>query len=197
MADKQTIDFYDEQSDAYVELVETLPQDPTLESFIAALPAGSRVLDLGCGPGHCAARMRDQGLLVDAVDASAAMVQLANEKFALGARQATFSDAFEPGHYAAVWANFSLLHAPAEQLPAVLASLFSCLQDGGLLHISMKLGEGTARDKLGRFYAYYSEDELRSHLSSAGFEVVDVQSGELMGLAGNKEPWIALLGRKA
>ena len=56
----------------------------------------------------------------------------------------------------------------------------------------MKIGEGSYRDKFDRYYSYYSEDELRKILESAGFSVEHVELGEASGLAGNVEPWIAL-----
>ena len=61
----------------------------------------------------------------------------------------------------------------------------------------MKLGDGTARDKLGRFYAYYCEDELRDALAAAKLVVFETTTGEDPGLAGDIEPWIALACRHA
>lgn len=196
MADKQTIDFYNTEVDAYIDLIEKQPQDPTLPAFIRKVPAGGLVLDLGCGPGHCAAAMVEQGLRVDAIDASPAMVHLACDTFNLPARQALFTDLDEQQTYDAIWANFSLLHAGDGELPGILAALYTALKANGLFHISMKLGEGSARDKLGRYYCYYSQSRLTEMLTAAGFSIEDTQSGELSGLAGELEPWIAFLARK-
>ena len=196
MTDKQTIDFYNSQVEAYIDLIEKQPQDPTLPAFIEKVAPGGLVLDLGCGPGHCAAAMCEQNLRVDAVDASAEMVQLANETFNLAARQAVFNDIDASEIYDAVWANFSLLHATTDDLPKVIAALHRALKPHGVFHIAMKQGEGSARDKLGRYYSYYSQAELNEMLTEAGFVVEDIQTGELTGLAGDLEPWIALLVRK-
>ncbi len=196
MMDKQTIDFYDSQVKAYIDLIEQQPQDPTLPDFIGRVPVGGLVLDLGCGPGHCAAVMRENGLQVDPVDASVEMVNLAIDTFGLPARQAVFSDIDAQETYDAVWANFSLLHAQASELPGIIAVLHKALKPAGIFHISMKLGQGSARDKLGRYYSYYSQPELKQLLTTAGFAVEDTQTGELSGLAGDLEPWIALLAKK-
>lgn len=53
-------------------------------SLLAMLPevAGKRVLDLGCGPGVYAQHLLEQGAEVTAVDASEAMVEIVQEKFA-------------------------------------------------------------------------------------------------------------------
>src|SRR5437660_1167164 len=47
---------------------------------------GMRVLDLGCGTGADAAHYAERGVAVDAVDASAAMVERANARVGLTAR---------------------------------------------------------------------------------------------------------------
>jgi hypothetical protein len=58
----------------------------------------------------------------------------------------------------------------------------------------MKLGEGSKRDKYGRYYAYYSQAELELYLNEAGFDFVHAELGEALGMAGDMEPWIALTG---
>ena len=196
MADKQTVDFYNAEANAYVDLVQQQPQDPALPAFLKALSKSDHVLDLGCGPGHSAATMREHGLIVDAVDASAEMIRLANENFNLDARQAQFTDLNAQEIYDGVWANFSLLHAAVEELPLILRAIARALKPGGFFHIAMKTGEGTARDRLGRFYAYYSSAELEEMVGRLGFERVNRLTGELSGLAGDVEPWVSLLFRK-
>ena len=46
----------------------------------AAAPAGGHVLDVGCGPGHLAARLADRGLDVAAIDLDPAMVERARRR---------------------------------------------------------------------------------------------------------------------
>lgn len=90
MIDQKTIAAYDERVDAYADITRREKPDPALLTFIARLPAGGYVLDLGCGPANASVVMRDSGLRVDPVDASAEMVRLANATHDIGARQADF-----------------------------------------------------------------------------------------------------------
>ncbi|NNK78052.1 MAG: class I SAM-dependent methyltransferase, partial [Litoreibacter sp.] len=152
----------------------------------------AHVLDLGCGPGNSAAMIRAAGHTVDAVDASSEMVRLANEKYAINARRALFDEIDGTDLYDAIWANFSLLHAPKAAFPVHLAALKTALKPGGLFHIGMKLGAGEDRDRIGRFYAYYGEEELADILCQAGFRDLQVDTGEAKGLAGSMDPFIII-----
>jgi len=194
MTDQKTIDVYNGQVDTYLKMVGVLEVDPILLRFIDRLRVNDCVLDLGCGPALASAVMRDNGLRVDPVDAAEGMVQLANDKFNIGARQAQFNDINAIGIYHGVWANFSLLHAQTKDFSAVLLALHRALKPEGLLHLGMKLGEGSKRDKYGRYYAYYSQAELELYLNEAGFDLVHAELGEALGMAGDMEPWIALTG---
>lgn len=196
MIDDETIAAYNNQVEAYADLVGETPPDPLLAVFAAQVKPGGHILDLGCGPGKEAAELHDRGFSVDAVDASPEMVRLANQAHNIGARQASFDDMDKTAAYDGIWANFSLLHAPAEDFPRHLAALHRALKPGGCFHIAMKLGTGAARDKLGRHYSYYSQSELSGLLIQAGFVVDDTSTGEILGLAGDVEPWIALRARK-
>ena len=164
-----------------------------LRDFIAALPPGAAVLDLGCGPGEASAHMRAAGLRPDPVDASPGMVALANRTHDIGAREARFDQIDDRAAYDAVWANFSLLHAPRDEMPGHLARLHRALRPSGLLHLGLKLGTGARRDALGRFYTYYSEAELRGLLSAAGFKVTKTAHHRDRGLAGTLEDGILIL----
>lgn len=196
MTDLKTISVYDSQIDSYVDLINKQPIDAILLSFIKRLETNSYVLDLGCGPAISSATMRDHGLRVDPTDASEEMVKLANSNFDIGARQALFKDINVENIYDGVWANFSLLHASANDFPTILKSLHRALKQRGVFHIGMKIGQGSKRDKLDRYYSYYSEEELRHHLNNAGFIVDSVEFGEALGLAGDLEPWIAVTSLK-
>ena len=64
-----------------------------------------------------------------------------------------------------------------------------------VLYLAEK-GEGEKRDRLGKFYAYYQEDELESLLLQAGFTPEHSRRGALRGMAGNIEDWFGVLSWK-
>lgn len=192
MTDRETIEAYNVRVDAYADLTRRQSPDPALVGFIARIRPNGHVLDLGCGPASASAIMRSHGLRVDPVDASIEMVRLANANHGIGARQADFNDIDMLDTYDGVWANFSLLHAPVKDFQRHLLALHRALRRDGILHIGMKLGEGSMRDKLGRYYAYYSKLELSGHLTEAGFTIDETSTGEERGLAGDVEPWITI-----
>jgi len=193
--DPGTIAAYDAHAAAYASRFGAAGPDDPLRRFIAGLPAGAQVLDLGCGPGHASAFLRAAGMRPDPVDASAAMVALANQRHGIGARLGTFDDIDAVAAYDGVWANFSLLHAGRADLPRHLAALYRALMPGGLLHIGMKTGAGEARDRFGRFYSFFSRDELAGLLADAGFTVIAEAAGAERGLAGTLDPFVILRAR--
>lgn len=191
--DDETLAVYNAQAQKYAQMVEAEPT-PGLSEFIAALQPGARVLDLGCGPGQCAADMAARGLTVEGTDASPEMVALTLAR-GIPARVAQFSDLTDTAVYHGIWANFSLLHLSKSDLPRTLSRIHTALIPGGLFHIGTKLGMGEHRDGLGRFYAYYTEDELLQHLTSAGFTAERTTHGEGKGLSGQIDPWIVVHAR--
>lgn len=182
--DRQTLDAYDANVADYEACVGDVP-DPTLEDFLDNLPDKAYVLDFGCGPGLAAARMLARGMSVDAIDASTQMVAAAQAR-GVPARQARFEDPLPMSSYDGVWANFSLLHAPREAFPTHLAAIHAALKPRGRLHLGMKTGQGEGRDRLGRYYVYYTTLELTNALETAGFHVTAVQEGRSRGLAGEE-----------
>ncbi|MEM7732965.1 MAG: methyltransferase domain-containing protein [Pseudomonadota bacterium] len=191
-ADAETLRVYDAKAEDYAKLVSTSP-DTQLRQFMAALPPGGDVLDLGCGPGNSAAMMAQTGFSVEAADASQEMVALAGRQDGVTARLASFDDVSGEDIYDGIWANFSLLHADRADMPRHLAALRLALRAEGVFHIGMKTGSGAERDGLGRYYAYYTTDELIGLLGAAGFEPLKTHTGVEKGLAGTMDPWITLL----
>jgi len=190
--DQRTLDVYDAQAADYADVACAPESDAQLTAFIAALAPAARVLDLGCGPGHAAAFLRDLGFDVTATDASAEMVWIGRKRFGLDIRVATFSDLSETAVYDGILASFSLLHAPKAEMPTHLAGVHRALKPGGIFSISVKTGEGEHRDTIGRFYAYYSDAEITGLLEHAGFSVSARITGATEGLDGKLWPWIAL-----
>jgi SAM-dependent methyltransferase len=191
-ADPRTIAVYDERAADYADRFREDRPGPHLTAFMAALPPGARVLDLGCGPGTASAFLRAAGFAPDPVDASPAMVAAANARHGVGARLATFDDIDAVGVYDGVWANFSLLHAARADLPRHLIGLHCAVRPQGILHIGMKTGTGQGRDRLGRLYTYVTVPELTGLLTAAGFHVTATIEGREVGLAGTDDPFVMM-----
>lgn len=196
MVDRETIDVYDTRAAEYANLLQHQAPDAQLVAFMDLLPEGGAVLDLGCGPATASAHMRAAGFSPDPVDASAAMVILANETFNIGARVMRFDQIDATAAYDGVWANFSLLHAPRSDLPAHFRALANALRPSGVISVGMKTGTGEKRDALGRKYTYVTADELQSQLTNAGFDVIGVDTGKSRGLDGVIAPWVVVRARK-
>lgn len=195
-ADKETLAVYDAQAGDYARLVETNTQHHSLREFIAMMPDGGAVLDVGCGPGAASGAMAAEGLRVEAFDASAEMVALAAAHEGVTARQGVFEDVDAVDTYDGVWVNFSLLHAPRADMAGHLKRFARALKANGVLHLGLKEGTGAARDSLGRFYTYYKEDELRGLVEAAGLTVMTVSRGSGKGLDGAVSPWIILRAKR-
>ncbi len=132
MSDPETLGVYAAHADRYAEFSgDALLRDPLLADFIARLPKGAQVLDLGCGPGTAAAVMAAAGLDVHATDAVPEMVALAARHPGVRAQLMTFEQITGTALYDGIWANFSLLHAAREDLPRVLDALHARLARKG------------------------------------------------------------------
>lgn len=193
-ADDETIRLYDRKAEDYARLTDDgMRSDPRLMAFIAAMPDGGRVLDLGSGPGTAAALMAEAGLGVTALDASAKMVALAARHANVTARQGSFDDLSGDALYDGIWASFSLLHAPRSALPRHVSAIRRALKPGGVFVIAVKTGTGAARDRLGRLYTYYEEDELTALLTRHGFAPGEITRGRDAGLSGEEAPWFSVM----
>lgn len=190
MVDRRTADFYDAHARDYGAAFGQTPS-PTLQRFIADLPKGARVLDLGCGPGHAARHMAAAGLRPDPVDASPAMVALAREA-GLEARVMLFAQLDAVAAYDGIWANFSLTHAPRADLPAHLAAMATALRPGGQVHIAMKTGAGPYRDRLGRLYHLIGADALAALVAGAGLRETRRREGVDTGFDGAQTGFVVM-----
>ncbi|MFC1402740.1 MULTISPECIES: class I SAM-dependent methyltransferase [Streptacidiphilus] len=140
-----TRDAYDAVARRYAQLfTDTLHDRPLERALLAAFAESVRasgdgeVADLGCGPGHVTAHLRRLGLRAFGVDASPAMIGLAQEanpelRFEVGSMAALD---IADGALGGVISRFSIIHTPPQDLPAVVAELARVLAVGGHLLIS-------------------------------------------------------------
>lgn len=167
-----------------------------LEAFLDRLPHGSAVLELGCGGGRDAARMRERGFIVDPTDGTPALVKRANEAFSLGARVMAFHELEAQAAYEGVWAHASLLHCPRAVLPDVLARIHRALRAGGWFFSRYKLGDAEGRDLLGRLHNFPSPEWLLAAYAEAGFVIESQEIYPGKGSDGTMRDWTDLIVSK-
>ncbi|MGI5379681.1 class I SAM-dependent DNA methyltransferase [Streptomyces sp. CA-251387] len=162
-------------------------QVASAEWLIRSLPAGARVLDLGCGTGiPTALQLAEAGLRVVGVDLSDGMVALARKNVPAGEfHRADIAD-LRPGgrrdlgRFDAVAAFFSLLMLPRAEIPLALRTVHHLLAPGGLFALAMV--EADVDDFSIPFIGNtirvsgYLRDELREVVEAAGFEIVEESS---------------------
>jgi ubiquinone/menaquinone biosynthesis C-methylase UbiE len=162
--------------------------------FAARLAAGARVLDVGCGPAHDTAGLRELGLRASGFDRSRGMLAQARGDLPLllgDMRCLPVRDGALDG----LWVCASFLHIPRRDASPVLKELRRVLRPGGVLFISVKRGHGQRWVSYGaggqRFFVFYQEDELDTLLAAAGFAVCEgwLDADKL----GRPEPWIVRL----
>ena len=197
IVDPKTIEIYAQEAAKYATRDRKELADGFLDPFSGMMPAGAVVLDLGCGAGWAAAVMQDRGFDVHALDATPEMAALAQQKLKRTVRVASFEAVDEVRVYDGIWASGALLHVPKAEMPALLVRLANALKPGGLLLATFKSGEGEARDKIGRFYSYYSLPELEALFGAVpGIEVEGHLASTGTDFTGNVNTVYALKARR-
>ena len=194
--DSETIAFYDREATAYAGWSGGREPPRSFRDFAASLAAGAHVLDLGCGGGWAARGFRDRGLRVTALDASAAMIAGLVGEPGIETVHGGFLD-LPPGvRFDAVWASFSLQHAPRGEMPAILSHVAATLKPGGAFWIGIHEGTETLRDRLGRHYSHYTRDEMTALLRDAGCGVETVGFADDTGYDGRPIRLMTILARR-
>lgn len=107
---------------------------------------GGPVADVGCGPGHTTALLRELGTDTFGIDLSPAMVEIARREHPDARFEVGSMTALELGDasLAGVLAWWSLIHIPDEAVPGVLAEFHRVLRPGGVLAVGFHVGDEAA-----------------------------------------------------
>jgi SAM-dependent methyltransferase len=164
--DDATLQFYRENAQAYADWAKG--PSTRLIGFLASLPPGGTILELGCGAGNHTADMLAAGFSVRATDGSPEMAVIASHRLGHPVQAMLFHELEAREAYDGVWASACLLHVPRDELAGILARIHRALKPAGVFYASFKLGDGDGRDSLGRYYNYPSEPWLQSVYAKAG-----------------------------
>ncbi|MEV0896105.1 methyltransferase domain-containing protein [Actinoplanes sp. NPDC049802] len=178
-------------------------QNALVERIGGLLPAGSAVLDLGCGTGVPTAKvLTGSGHRVVGVDISEGMLRLAREQ--VPAAEFVHADFAELpadfGRFEAVTAFFSLLMLSKERIEKTLDKIAGWLKPGGHLGIGMVNFDADSMpvEFLGVpvKVSGYLQDDLAAVLEAHGFTVVSIETVEFTPAAGPAESQIFALARR-
>lgn len=196
MSDDATLRFYADNAERYAGHA-TGPTGERLDSFLAALPAGARILELGCGNGRDAAHMLALGFDVDATDGTPELAAEAERRIGRSVRILRFDELDAIDAYDGIWACACLLHVPASALADMLGRIRRALRPGGIFTASFKAGHGEGRDAFGRYYNYPTPERLLSDYRAAGWN--DVTLASSMGTGYDTKPtrWLWVTARRS
>jgi SAM-dependent methyltransferase len=153
-----------------------------LDRFAAGVRDAGPVCDMGCGPGHVARYLHEQGLEACGMDLSPAMVERAacltpGVEFRQGDMLAL--DAAD-GSWAGIAAFYSIIHIPRSDLLQALGEIRRVLRPGGLLLLAFHIGDEVIHldDWWGQTvcvdFFFYRSDEMADYLRAAGFEIEEI-----------------------
>lgn len=178
-----TTEVYKKLGKKYLSSIEDLTPIQ-FHDFIKLLPKNSLVLDIGCAGGRDSKKFVDNGFKVIGIDlvddflAEARELVPEAEFMKMDVCKLLFPDNYFDG----IWATAVLLHLKKHEVPQVIQEFKRILKSQGILFIGVKVGRGEEvvvdklSDGLGRFFSYYSENEIRKLLKNAGFKIVFIKS---------------------
>lgn len=189
-----TIDYYNQHAAEY--FAETVEADlgEQRDAFLAEIPFGGQIMDLGCGSGRDSRWFLAKGFEVDALDASKELCKLAQRYTGITVQCCTIQEWKPEKFYDGIWACASLLHLKREDLKSFFKNCHGFLKKGGVLFVSAKEGIQTGTDEKDRFFTYFDDVLIREL-------VQDDPRYEMLRLwrtqdnLGRKTKWVNLLVR--
>jgi SAM-dependent methyltransferase len=153
-----------------------------LDRFAASVRDVGPACDLGCGPGHVARYLHEQGVQVCGIDLSPAMVERAGRltpgvEFRQGNMLAL--DAAD-GSWAGIAAFYSIIHIPRSDMAQALGEIRRVLRPGGLLLLAFHIGDEAIHldEWWGQTvcvdFFFFRSDEMAGYLRAAGFEIEEI-----------------------
>ena len=192
----KTLDYYDRIAEEFAADTRDADVGELHALFLSHLPAGGRILDLGCGSGRDSRLFRDKGYEVVAVDGSRELCKIASSLIGQEVLCRTFEELDFEEEFDGVWACASILHVPSERLPGVIARISRALKRGGFFYASFKYGvfEG---ERNGRYFTDLDEAGFAELIAAfPEFEIVETRITSDVRPGRAEEKWLNVVVRK-
>lgn len=176
--DQRTIDTYNktakEYDDETADFWNLFPRT-FIDKFVEL--SGSRIIDVGSGPGRDGLMFKQAGKEVVCVDASEAMVKLSSER-GLESILAEFDHLpFQDGSFDGAWSYTALLHVPKKSMDTPLKEISRVLKPSGVFALGLIEGDTEEYKEnsgvgMPRWFSFYRKDEVVDLCGRHGFKLV-------------------------
>jgi SAM-dependent methyltransferase len=154
------------------------------------------LLDFGCGPGRDLMTFRRLGHHATGLEGSAQLAAMARRHSGCEVLEQNFVRLDLPfERFDGVFANASLFHVPAQELPRVLRQLHAALKPNGVLFSSNPRGDGQEGWNGDRYGTFHDWESWRAYMVAAGFSGL-THYYRPPGLPRDQQPWLASVWRK-
>ncbi len=168
--------------------------DALLQAISATPPFA--ILDFGCGPGRDLASFRALGHQPIGLDGSPRFAAMAHAYSGCEVWTQSFLSLDLPAaRFDGVFANASLFHVPAQEVPRVLRELYATLKPVGVLFSSNPRGDDEEGWSAGRYGAFHRPETWQRLVSAAGFQEL-AHYYRPPGLPRAQQPWFASVWRR-
>jgi len=174
-------------------------RSPLLAEWLHRLPAGARLLDLGCGGGKDAGDLSQRGYRVVGVDRTTALLLVGRHRYpSLPLIRADLRYLpFQAMSFDGLWAAASLMHLPKPAARRILTDLSRLVRPGGLFAATVTHG---VKSRLvtdgwvpGRYFARWRKDELACAVRRSGWKILELK---VVTNRERKGRWLNLLAQR-
>lgn len=191
----KTIDYYNKYAEEFTASTFEVDMESLYQPFLAELPEGARILDVGCGSGRDTLAFKNKGYQVDAIDYSEELVKKATRLTGIPIKLKSFYEVDDYEAYDGIWACASLLHCERSRLAEVLEKMVQALKPNGVIYMSFKYGDSD-RDQDGRQFTDLDENQAEALLEQFD-NVQHIQQWVTLDQRPDRqEKWLNLLWKK-
>jgi len=193
----RTLDYYEQRAGEFWTGTQNHDVRQNIEALLRHITAAPpfTLLDFGCGPGRDLATFKALGHTAIGLEGTPAFAAMAREHSGCEVWEQDFLRLQLPPHtFDGIYANASLFHVPAQELPRVLGELHAALKPGGVLFASNPRGANEEGWNRGRYGSYHDIEAWRGYMTAAGYTELE-HYYRPPGLPREQQPWLASVWR--